>query len=89
MFPGTLAGQAFQALIVTNGEKERILNNNPFVSMCQINSLTNRLKISTGLTRLFVHNTTLAGLTSSTLGLKLQYINIVFDAIVKGDMKVD
>ena len=34
MFPGTLAGQAFQALIVTNGEKERILNNNPFVSMC-------------------------------------------------------
>ena len=33
MFPGTLAGQGFQALIVTNGEKERILKNNPFVSM--------------------------------------------------------
>ena len=34
MFPGTLAGQGFQDLIVTIGEKERILNNNLFVPMC-------------------------------------------------------
>ena len=34
MFPGTLAGQAFQVLIVTNGEKEKILNDSLFVSMC-------------------------------------------------------
>ena len=51
MFAGALAGQAFQALTVTSGEKERILNNNLFVPMCQINSLTNRLKIGTGLTK--------------------------------------
>ena len=34
MFLGTLAGVASEALIVTNGEKERVLNNNLFVPMC-------------------------------------------------------
>ena len=51
MFAGTLAGQAFQALTVTSSEKERILNNNLFVPMCQINSLTNRFEIRAGLTK--------------------------------------
>ena len=51
MFAGTLAGQDFQALTVTSSEKERILNNNLFVPMCQINSLTNRFKIGAGLTK--------------------------------------
>ena len=89
MFLGTLTGLAFQALTVTNGEKERILNNNLFVPMYQINSLTTCLKKGAGLAnnKTVVYNTTLAGLTYSTLGFKLLYINIVLDSIVKGDMK--
>ena len=44
MFAGTLAGQAFQALIITSGEKDRILKSNIFVPTCYINNLTKRPK---------------------------------------------
>ena len=51
MFAGTLAGQAFQALIITSGERERILINSLFVPMDYVNSLTNCLKKGAGLTK--------------------------------------
>ena len=51
MFAGTLAGQAFQALTFTSGERERILIKSLFVPMDYVNSLTNRLKKGAGLTK--------------------------------------
>ena len=50
MFAGTLAGQAFQALIITSGEKDRILKSNIFVPTCYINNLTKRPKNGAGVT---------------------------------------
>ena len=51
MFAGTLAGQAFQTLTITSGERERILINSLFVPMDYVNSLTNCLKKGAGLTK--------------------------------------
>ena len=51
MFGGTLAGQAFQALIITSGEKDRIFKNNLFVPTCYINNLTKLPKNGAGVTK--------------------------------------